>query len=77
MHSSLWTTQAVPVSFTLTAGTVVEELLYKALGLFLHCTRARDRGEGKDPCLGSTPSLCTVPSGPGPASSPLLPGESC
>lgn len=35
--SCLWSTQAVPVSFTLAPGVPMEKLLDEALGLFLHC----------------------------------------
>lgn len=34
--SSLWVTQAMPVSFTLAPGPTVKKLLDESLGLFLH-----------------------------------------
>lgn len=48
-RSSLWVTQAVPVSFTLAPGPAVEKPPDEVLGLFLHCRFGAGECEGQSP----------------------------
>lgn len=47
--SSLWVTQAVPVSFTLAPGPAMEKPPDEVLGLFLHCRFGAGECEGQSP----------------------------